>query len=99
MLNSCKVTITNCYTKATCTFTQPANCGALVGDVSTTATLTYSGCVAWNVNELTLFVRPGVETAPEGNYFGVEGTISEKAKAFNWDTATWDLSADDPTLK
>ena len=99
MLNNCKVTITNCYTKANCTFTQPANCGALVGDVATSATLTYSGCVAWNVNELTLFVRPGVETAPEGNYFGVEGTISEKAKAFNWDTATWDLSKDEPTLK
>ena len=99
MLNNCKVTITNCYTKANCKFTQPANCGALVGDVGTTATLTYSGCVAWNVNELTLFVRPGVETAPEGNYFGVEGTISEKATAFNWDAATWDLSKDDPTLK
>ena len=99
MLNNCKVTITNCYTKANCTFTQPANCGALVGDVATSATLTYSGCVAWNVNELTLFVRPGVETAPEGNYFGVEGTISEKAKAFGWDETIWDLSKDEPTLK
>ena len=99
MLNNCKVTITNCYTKANCTFTQPANCGALVGDVGTTTTLTYSGCVAWNVNALTLFVRPGVETAPEGNYFGTEGTISEKAKTFSWDAATWDLSGDEPTLK
>ncbi|MBR5562689.1 MAG: hypothetical protein IKW11_00485 [Bacteroidales bacterium] len=99
MLNNCKVTLTNCYTKANCTFTQPANCGALVGDVATTATLTYSGCVAWNVNALTLFVRPGVETAPEGNYFGTEGTISEKAKALGWNTTIWDLSKDDPTLK
>ena len=99
MLNNCKVTITNCYTKANCTFTQPANCGALVGDVGTSATLTYSGCVAWNVNALTLFVRPGVETAPEGNYFGTEGTISEKAKTFNWDAATWDLTGDEPKLK
>ena len=99
MLNNCKVTLTNCYTKANCTFTQPANCGALVGDVGTTTTLTYSGCVAWNVNELTLFVRPGVETAPEGNYFGTEGTISAKAKALGWDTSIWDLSKDDPTLK
>ena len=99
MLNNCKVTLTNCYTKANCTFTQPANCGALVGDVGTTTTLTYSGCVAWNVNALTLFVRPGVETAPEGNYFGTEGTISEKAKALGWDTSIWDLSKDDPTLK
>ena len=99
MLNNCKVTITNCYTKANCTFTQPANCGALVGDVATSATLTYSGCIAWNVNALTLFVRPGVETAPEGNYFGTEGKISAKAKDFGWDTTIWDLSKDDPTLK
>ena len=99
MLNSCKVTLTNCYTKANCTFTQPDNCGALVGDVGTSTTLTYSGCVAWNVNTLKLFVRPGVETAPEGNYFGKEGTISAKAKEFNWDESIWDLSGDEPKLK
>ena len=98
-MNNSKVTITNCYSKSNCTFTQPANCGALVGDVATSATLTYSGCVAWNVNALTLFVRPGVETAPEGNYFGTEGTVSAKAKEFKWDESIWDLSGDEPKLK
>jgi hypothetical protein len=98
-LNSSKVTITNCYSKSNCTFTQPANCGALVGDVSTSATLTYSGAVVWNLSGVELFVRPGVTEAPEGNYYGTEGTIPAKATAFGWDTATWDLSKDDPTLK
>ena len=99
-MSSSKVTITNCYSKSACTFTQPANCGSLVGDVATTATLTYSGAIAWNLAAgVELFVRPGVTEAPEGNYFGIEGTISEKAKAFGWDTAIWDLSKDDPTLK
>jgi hypothetical protein len=98
-MNNSKVTITNCYSKSNCTFTQPANCGALVGDVSTSATLTYSGAVVWNLSGVELFVRPGVTEAPEGNYYGTEGTISEKATAFGWDAATWDLSKDDPTLK
>jgi hypothetical protein len=61
--------------------------------------MTYSGVVVWNLSNLDLFIRPDVTTAPEGSYYGTEGTISEKAKAFNWDTTVWDLSKDDPTLK
>ena len=71
----------------------------LCGDAATTEPITVNGFIGWNLNELTLFARSTMETAPEGNYFGTEGTISEKAKSFNWDTTVWDLSKDDPTLK
>lgn len=91
--------VTNCYSKSTCTFTQPENCGALLGELNAKTTMTYSGVVVWNLSNLALFVRPDVTAAPEGNYYGTEGTISEKAKAFGWDTTIWDLSKDDPTLK
>ena len=93
------LSVTNCYSKSNCTFTQPDNCGALTGELNAKATMTYSGVVVWNLSDLNLFIRPDVTTAPEGNYYGVEGTISAKAKEFNWDESVWDLSADDPTLK
>ena len=98
-LNSSKVTVTNCYSKANCTFTQPANCGMLCGDASTSVPITVNGFIGWNLNELTLFVRSTMETAPEGNYFGTEGTISAKAKEFKWDESIWNLSGDEPKLK
>lgn len=35
----------------------------------------------------------------EGNYSGMEGTVSQHAQALNWDTSVWDLSGDLPKLK
>lgn len=93
------LSVTNCYSKSNCIFTQPDNCGALMGDLNAKATMTYSGVVVWNLSNLTLFVRPNVTAAPEGNYYGTEGTISAKAKELNWDTTIWDLSGDEPKLK
>lgn len=93
------LSVTNCYSKSNCTFTQPDNCGALMGDLNVNATMTYSGVVVWNLSNLTLFVRPNVTAAPEGNYYGTEGTISAKAKEFKWDESIWDLSGDEPKLK
>lgn len=71
----------------------------LCGDASTPVPITVNGFIGWNLNELTLFVRSTMETAPEGSYFGKEGTISAKAKGFNWNESIRDLSKDDPTLK
>lgn len=93
------LSVTNCYSKSNCIFTQPDNCGALMGDLNAKATMTYSGVVVWNLSNLTLFVRPNVTAAPEGNYYGTEGTISAKAKEFKWDESIWDLSGDEPKLK
>jgi len=35
----------------------------------------------------------------EGNYNGCEGTVSQQAKALNWDETIWDLSGSLPKLK
>ena len=34
-----------------------------------------------------------------GNYFGAEGTVSEQAQKFGWDSSIWDFSAAEPKLK
>ena len=97
-----KITITNCYSKSICDFTQPDNCGALLGAQNSGAKLTYTGVVVWNLSNLARFIRKDDTTTlsvAEGSYFGTDGTVSAKATEFNWDDTIWDLSKDDPTLK
>lgn len=96
------ITITNCYSKSICDFTQPDNCGALLGALNSGAKLTYTGVVVWNLSNLARFIRKDDKTTlsvEEGSYFGTDGTVSAKATEFNWDDTIWDLSKDDPTLK
>ena len=71
----------------------------LCGDASTSVPITANGFIGWNLNDLTLFIRSTSTEATEGNYFGKEGTISAKAKVFNWNESIWDLSGDEPKLK
>lgn len=43
--------------------------------------------------------HPDWEVPVEGNYCGNEGTVSQQAKALNWDETIWDLSGELPKLK
>ena len=43
--------------------------------------------------------HPDWEVPVDGNYCGNEGTVSQQAKALNWDETVWDLSGNLPKLK
>ena len=97
-----KLSITNSYTTADLSGIVLADrCGMLIGSVDggESTTLTCKGFIAWKTQDSFLFCYPDGRVSLDGNYYGNEGTISQQAKALNWDESIWDLSADEPKLK
>ncbi|MBR2609032.1 MAG: DUF1735 domain-containing protein [Bacteroidales bacterium] len=74
--------------------------GIAVGCLRTpeSVTIKCTGFVAWCDLDYKKFIYQDL-VASAGNYLGAEGTVSQQAAAFGWDTAIWDLSGDVPTLK
>ena len=96
--NATAVNIKNSYTKATvsgATYTSLVFVGAYQ------STISCSGCIGWNVSDRHSWGRLGSSNiqAPDGNYMGKDGTISAKAREFEWDQNIWDLSGAEPVLK
>ena len=65
-----------------------------------TKSITYSGIIAWNTSSKTNFIyNTTVTSAPDGNYFGTEGTINSQATTLGWGSVVdessnpvWDLT-------
>lgn len=90
-----KVTVKNCYTKSSIT---RGNRGGSCVFCSSITTVNVEGFIGWDVSNHNRWAYD-TSVVPEGNYMGTEGTISAKAKEFEWDETIWDLSGDDPKLK
>ena len=90
--------VTNCYTNSNVEFGYSATAGG-VFVWQDNSLVTYTGNIALNTSSvLTGFIGSPAST-PSGNYMGTEGSISAKAKEFNWDETIWDLSGNEPVLK
>lgn len=63
----------------------------------TETTIICTGFVGWDALSRK-FIYDDLVTS-DGNYHGTAGTISQQAKAFNWDESVWDLTGDVPALK
>ncbi|MBO4434900.1 MAG: DUF1735 domain-containing protein [Bacteroidales bacterium] len=101
---ACKqLTITNGYTTSDITgIVKTDLCGLVLGlndgaSATTPNTITCTGFVAWNTSDRSFSYNNCVPAT--GNYYGTEGTVSQQAKALNWDESIWDLSGDLPKLK
>ena len=93
------LTVTNCYTSSVLTISTPNQAGVFIGKANN-KTISYSGIIAWNTSELANFIYlANVTAAPDGNYFGKEGTISSHAKDLGWKEEVWDFDQDAPRLK
>lgn len=90
--------VTNCYTNSNVEFGYSATAGG-VFVWQDNSLVTYTGNIALNTSSvLTGFIGSPAST-PSGNYMAAEGSISAKAKEFNWDETIWDLSGNEPVLK
>ena len=74
--------------------------GVAIGCLRTPDSITVkcSGFVAWNTLDTKKFSYQDLVPS-SGNYFGAEGTVSEQAQKFGWDSSIWDFSAAEPKLK
>ena len=69
------------------------------------STITCKGFVGWNTGDWRFswgWEKDGAfyDAFPvDGNYNGHEGTVSQQAKALNWDETIWDLTGELPKLK
>lgn len=92
-----KTIITNCYSNS---IIEGGKWSASVfsGNVNPVENLTLTGFIGWNVSNRVAFWYEQA-TALDGNYMGTDGTISEKAREYDWDETVWDLSGDVPVLK
>lgn len=94
--------ISNSYTTSDISGIRLADrCGLVIGlvDGGEDSHITCTGFVAWKSQDTFPFCYPDGRISTEGNYYGNEGTVSQKASALNWDTAIWDFSASQPKLK
>jgi len=91
------ITAVNNYSKCTLNGGNNHSTCVFAGTIKTDKT-TSSGFIGWNVSNKNNWSYD-LHACPEGNYMGTEGTISAKAKEFEWDETIWDLSGDDPKLK
>lgn len=89
--------ITDCYSNSEIDAAKWSGC-VFGGNVDPKENLSLTGFIGWNVSERVAFWYNQAE-ALEGNYMGTDGTISAKAKEFDWDETVWDLSGDVPVLK
>ena len=89
--------ITNCFSNSEIDAAKWSGC-VFGGNVDPKDNLTLTGFIGWNVSNRVAFWYNQTE-ALEGNYMGIEGTISAKAKEYGWDETIWDLSGDVPVLK
>lgn len=88
-----------CYTNSALDFSN-ANMGVFIGNAATLTTVTYDHIIAWNTSNKPHFIfNTNVDAAPEGNYFGAEGSISTIATGLGFDGSIWDLTVNPPTLK
>lgn len=92
------IEILNSYSKSEIESKNAYSGCIFISNIDDASTLTCTGFVGWNVSNkgwcLNENVLPG-----KGNYMGTDGTISAKARAFNWNETVWDLSGDVPVLK
>ena len=74
--------------------------GVAIGCLRTPDSITVkcAGFVAWNTLDTKKFSYQDLVPSV-GNYFGAEGTVSEQAQKFGWDSSIWDFSAAEPKLK
>jgi hypothetical protein len=97
--NASALTVTNCFTSSTLTLSSPGSAAVFIGKANNKE-VNYSGIIGWNTSNLVNFIYEGTVTvAPDGNYFGTEGTISSHATTLGWDPDVWNLTGDVPTLK
>ncbi|MBR5956421.1 MAG: DUF1735 domain-containing protein [Bacteroidales bacterium] len=99
------LSITNGYTTSDISAIGPDNNGnyqrgSVLGYIQTpvSTTIKCKGFIGWKVGEGD-FCFPADAVSTSGNYYGAEGTVSSWATKFNWSTAIWDLSGDEPKLK
>lgn len=91
------VNVTNSYTRSSISGHEDAAC-VFIGFAG--GTIEVTGFIGWNVSSRKNWsYNVTSATAPSGNYMGTEGSISAKAKEFNWDETIWDLSGNEPVLK
>ena len=101
IIDGATLNVTNSYTKSTVvggTWNSGVFCGEFLGSAASNC----SHFIGWNVSNRRIWTRLASGDAgsvPDNNYMGTEGTISAKAKEFEWDETIWDLSGDDPKLK
>lgn len=101
IINGATLNVTNSYTKST-VVGGTWNSGVFCGEFQGSAASNCSHFIGWNVSNRQIWTRLAngqAGSVPDNNYMGTEGTISAKAKEFEWDEAIWDLSGDDPKLK
>ena len=96
-----ELTVKDCYTKASMSGNSSASTTIFAGEVTNADKVTLDNFIGWDIsgNKTGNTWWYGGPTEVEGSYMGTEGTISAKAKEFEWDETIWDLSGDDPKLK
>lgn len=94
------LTVANCYTSSVLDIShEKTQYGVFIGNANTKS-ITYSGIIAWNTSSKTNFIyNTTVTSAPDGNYFGIEGTINSQATTLGWGSVVdessnpvWDLT-------
>ena len=101
IIDGATLNVTNSYTKST-VVGGTWNSGVFCGEFQGSAVSNCSHFIGWNVSNRTIWTRLAngqAGSVPDNNYMGTSGTISAKAKEFEWDETIWDLSGDDPKLQ
>lgn len=96
------IKILNSYSKSEIESKNAYSGCIFISAIDDTATLTCKGYIGWNVSNKGWCYDATNKTnisPDENNYMGTDGTISEKAREFDWDETVWDLSGDVPVLK
>ena len=96
-----KLNVTNSYTTSDISGVVVSDrCGSFIGladAMDKGSAITCKGFVAWDTSARGFSYNDCVPV--EGNYWGTEGTVSQQASKFGWDSSVWDLSGNEPKLK
>lgn len=95
------IQILNSYSKSEIESKNAYSGCIFISSIGDTNTLSCTGFIGWNVsNKGWCYVATDKTSIfpDENSYMGTEGTISAKAKAFEWNETIWDLTGDVPVL-